>query len=93
VDRVYALQVPLRIQPGLVFMAYQVRPPSGTVVDSSEQSGGAVALVCGQGHFPRPVEEGVIGLRAGGEKLIPIAPVTLPATIIRERSAASSWRG
>jgi len=58
----------------MVVMDYHVRLPSGKVVDSSEKSGGPVAFICGSGDFPKPVEEGLIGLEPGERRVIPVPP-------------------
>ena len=47
----------------------------GQVVDSSEKSGGSVTFVCGEGDFPAPVEEGVVGLALGERKVIVVPSV------------------
>lgn len=63
-----------RVEYGrLIVIEYEVRLPTGKVVDSSE-SGGHAAFVCGRGDFPRPVEEGVIGLSVGQRKVIVVPP-------------------
>ncbi len=65
----------LRVSWGkLVVIQYEVRLPSGKVVDSSEKSGGPVAFVCGSGDFPKPVEEGLVGLCPGERKVISVPP-------------------
>ncbi len=65
----------IRIEIGkLVVMDYQVRLPSGKVVDSSQKGGGPVAFVCGSGDFPKPVEEGLVGLAPGERRVIPVPP-------------------
>lgn len=58
----------------IVVIEYQVRLSSGKVVDSSEKSGGAVSFVCGSGDFPRPVEEGLVGMYPGQKRIIPVPP-------------------
>nr|WP_246325444.1 FKBP-type peptidyl-prolyl cis-trans isomerase [Dissulfurirhabdus thermomarina] len=58
----------------MVVVEYEVRLASGRVVDSSEKSGGAAAFVCGAGDFPRPVEEGIVGLSVGDRKVIVVPP-------------------
>ena len=58
----------------LVEMDYEVRLVTGKVVDSSEKSGGPARFVCGSGNFPRPVEEGIIGLGPGDSKVITVHP-------------------
>ena len=58
----------------LVTIEYEVRLPSGKVVDSSKKSGGPIAFVCGKGNFPKPVEEGIVGLTPGEKKIISIPP-------------------
>jgi len=64
-----------RVRPGLlVIMDYVVRLKSGKVVDSSEKSGGPARFVCGHGIFPKPVEEGIIGLAPGDETIIKVHP-------------------
>lgn len=63
-----------RVEYGrLIVIEYEVRLPTGKAVDSSE-SGGHAAFVCGRGDFPRPVEEGVIGLSVGQRKVIVVPP-------------------
>ncbi len=57
-----------------VVIEYQIRLKSGQLVDSSEKSGGPVRLICGNGDFPRPVEEGIVGLKPGDIKVIPVPP-------------------
>jgi len=57
-----------------VIIEYKVTLPSGKVVDSSEKAGGPVSFVCGEGDFPKPVEEGIIGLAPGERKVIPVPP-------------------
>ncbi len=65
----------LTIRPGiLVIMDYRVRLKSGKVVDSSEKSGGPVRFVCGQGYFPPPVEEAIMGMAPGDEKIVRVEP-------------------
>lgn len=65
----------LRVERGrLVVIDYEVRLKSGKVVDSSAKSGGPAAFVCGEGSFPPPVEEGIIGLAPGESKVIPVPP-------------------
>ncbi len=65
----------LRVEHGrTVIIEYQVRLPSGKVVDSSEKSGGPVAFVCGQSDFPKPVDENIIGLAPGEKKVIFVPP-------------------
>ena len=68
-------KVLLRVEHGsLVEMEYQVRLSSGEVVDSSEKSGGSVTFVCGNGNFPKPVEENIVGLASGERKIIFVSP-------------------
>jgi FKBP-type peptidyl-prolyl cis-trans isomerase SlyD len=68
-------RVSQRVEYGrLVVIEYEVRLPTGKVVDSSNKSGGPAAFVCGRGAFPRPVEEGVIGLNVGQRKVIIVPP-------------------
>ncbi|MEZ0329558.1 MAG: FKBP-type peptidyl-prolyl cis-trans isomerase [Dissulfuribacterales bacterium] len=57
-----------------VVIEYQIRLKNGKVVDSSEKSGGPVRLICGNGDFPRPVEEGIVGMKPGDIKVIPVPP-------------------
>ncbi len=67
--------VEIRIEKGhWVVMEYEVRLKNGKVVDSSEKSGGPAAFVCGNGDFPLPVEEGIIGLAPGERRLIRVPP-------------------
>jgi FKBP-type peptidyl-prolyl cis-trans isomerase 2 len=64
-----------RVEYGrLIVIEYEVRLPTGKVVDSSMESGGRAAFVCGRGDFPRPVEEGVVGLCVGQKKVIIVPP-------------------
>ena len=71
-----------QVQPGkkavesgcVVIMDYVVRLMTGKVVDSSEKSGGPASFVCGNGSFPRPVEEGIVGLAPGDSKVITVHP-------------------
>lgn len=64
-----------RIRPGfMVIMDYVVRLKTGKVVDSSEKSGGPARFVCGQGIFPKPVEEGILGMAPGDETIIKVHP-------------------
>jgi len=58
----------------VVIMDYVVRLVTGKVVDSSEKSGGPASFVCGSGSFPRPVEEGIVGLAPGESKIITVHP-------------------
>ena len=68
-------KVSLRVTYGkLVTIEYEVRLSSGKVVDSSKKSGGPIAFVCGDGNFPKPVEEGIIGLAPGERKVISVPP-------------------
>ena len=68
-------KVEIRIEKGhWVVMEYEVRLKSGKVVDSSQKSGGPAAFVCGNGDFPQPVEEGIIGLGPGERRLILVPP-------------------
>jgi len=57
-----------------VVMDYVVRLATGKVVDSSEKSGGPASFVCGQGDFPKPVEEGIVGMAPGDVKTITVHP-------------------
>ena len=57
-----------------VIMDFVVRLVSGKVVDSSEKSGGPASFICGKGDFPKPVEEGIIGLAPGDVKTITVHP-------------------
>ncbi len=57
-----------------VIIEYQVRLPSGKVVDSSEKAGGPVSFICGSGDFPKPVEEGLLGLAPGEKTVIKVPP-------------------
>jgi len=57
-----------------VIMDFVVRLVSGKVVDSSEKGGGPASFVCGKGDFPKPVEEGIIGLAPGDMKTITVHP-------------------
>ncbi len=57
-----------------VVMDFVVRLSSGKVVDSSEKGGGPASFVCGKGDFPKPVEEGIIGLSPGDVKTITVHP-------------------
>ena len=57
-----------------VVMDFVVRLLTGKVVDSSEKSGGPASFVCGRGDFPKPVEEGIIGLSPGDSKIITVHP-------------------
>jgi FKBP-type peptidyl-prolyl cis-trans isomerase 2 len=59
----------------VVVIEYRVRLATGQMVDSSEKSGGPVKFLCGHGDFPRPVEEGLIGLTSGEGKVIAVAPL------------------
>ncbi len=58
----------------VVVMEYRVRLSSGKIVDSSEKAGGPASFVCGSGEFPKPVEEGLIGLAPGEKKVIRVPP-------------------
>ncbi len=58
----------------MVVIEYQVRLTSGKVVDSSEKAGGPVSFICGSGDFPKPVEEGVVGMSPGERRIIPVPP-------------------
>lgn len=65
----------LRVDFGFeVVIEYQVRLKNGQLVDSSEKAGGLVRFICGHGDFPRPVEEGIVGLKPGDRKVIPVPP-------------------
>ncbi len=65
----------IRVEPGCtVVMDYVVRLLTGKVVDSSAKSGGPASFVCGNGDFPRPVEDGIIGLSPGDSKIITVHP-------------------
>ncbi len=57
----------------VVVVDFVVRLMTGKVVDSSEKSGPA-SFVCGKGDFPKPVEEGIIGLKPGDVKTITVHP-------------------
>ncbi len=57
----------------LVVMDFVVRLMTGKVVDSSEKNGPA-SFICGKGDFPKPVEEGIIGLKPGDVKTITVHP-------------------
>lgn len=57
-----------------VVIEYQIRLKTGKIVNSSEKSGGLVRFICGNGDFPRPVEEGIVGLKPGEIKIIPVPP-------------------
>ena len=68
-------KVSLCVEHGkLVTIEYEVRLSSGEVVDSSKKSGKAAAFVCGKGNFPKPVEEGIVGLAPGEKKIISVPP-------------------
>jgi len=58
----------------LVVMDYVARLVTGKVVDSSEKSGGPARFVCGKGHFPKPVEDGIKGLSPGDSRIITVHP-------------------
>ncbi len=65
----------IRAAPGMVvLMEYKVRVATGKVVDSSEKSGGPVAIICGKGDFPPPVEEAIIGLGPGDQRVVTVPP-------------------
>ena len=65
----------IRVEYGCkVVMDFVVRLLTGKVVDSSEKSGGPASFVCGKGNFPKPVEEGIIGLSPGDSKTITVHP-------------------
>ncbi len=65
----------IRVEKGkLVAIDYEVRLKTGKVVDSSEKSGGPAVFVCGQGDFPKPVEEGIVGMAPGESRLIAVPP-------------------
>ena len=59
----------------VVVIEYRVRLATGQMVDSSEKSGGPVKFLCGHGDFPRPVEDGLIGLAPGEGKVIAVPPL------------------
>ncbi len=68
-------EIELRVKRGcLVVMDYEVRLLSGKVVDSSQKTGAPARFVCGQGLFPKPVEEEIIGLKIGEKKIIEVHP-------------------
>ncbi|NIA08933.1 MAG: hypothetical protein GWP10_04000 [Nitrospiraceae bacterium] len=68
-------KISLRVTYGkVVTIEYEVRLSSGKVIDSSEKSGGPSVFVCGKGNFPRPVEEGIVGLAPGEKKVISVPP-------------------
>ena len=58
----------------IVTMDYVVSLITGKIVDSSEKSGRPASFVCGKGNFPKPVEEGIIGLAPGESKTIKVHP-------------------
>ncbi len=65
----------IRVEKGkLVAIDYEVRLKTGKVVDSSEKSGGPAVFICGQGDFPTPVEEGIIGMAPGESRVIVVPP-------------------
>ena len=67
--------IELKVKRGsLVVMDYEVRLLSGKVVDSSQKAGAPARFVCGQGLFPKPVEEEIIGLKKGEKKVIEVHP-------------------
>ncbi len=57
-----------------VVMDFVVRLVTGKVVDSSEKGGGPASFICGKGDFPKPVEEGIVGLSPGDIKTITVHP-------------------
>lgn len=57
-----------------VIMEYSVKLSNGKEVDSSARSGGMVSFVCGEKKFPDPVEKGIVGMRPGEQKIIPVEP-------------------
>ncbi len=66
---------PKVVEPGcIVIMDYVVRLSTGKVVDSSEKSGGPASFVCGKGRFPRPVEDGIVGMAPGESRTITVHP-------------------
>lgn len=66
----------IRVRYGsLVAIEYRVRLATGQLVDSSEKSGEPIKFICGHGDFPKPVEEGLIGLAPGESKVIAVAPL------------------
>jgi len=68
-------EIKIRIEKGhWVVMDYTVKLKTGKVVDSSEKAGGPAAFVCGNGDFPEPVEEGILGLTPGDSRLIVVPP-------------------
>ncbi|OCC15750.1 FKBP-type peptidyl-prolyl cis-trans isomerase SlyD [Dissulfuribacter thermophilus] len=68
-------RIEIKIEKGhWVVMDYVVKLKTGKVIDSSEKAGGPVAFVCGEGDFPEPVENGIIGLAPGDTSLIPVPP-------------------
>ncbi len=58
----------------LVTLDYEVKLPSGKLVDSSAKTGGPARIICGQGQFPRPVEEQIVGLKVGDRRVIDVSP-------------------
>ncbi len=65
----------MKAAPGMVvLMEYKVRLATGKVVDSSEKSGGPVAIICGKGDFPPPVEEAIVGLGPGDQRVVTVPP-------------------
>jgi len=65
----------LKVKRGyLVVMDYEVRLLSGKTVDSSKKAGAPARFICGQGLFPKPVEEEIIGLKKGDKKTIEVHP-------------------
>jgi len=58
----------------IVTMDYVVSLVTGKVIDSSEKSGRPASFICGRGNFPKPVEEGILGLAPGDSKIIKVHP-------------------
>lgn len=58
----------------IVTMDYVVSLVTGKVIDSSEKSGRPASFICGKGNFPKPVEEGILGLAPGESKIIKVHP-------------------
>ncbi len=57
-----------------VIMDFVVKLATGKVVDSSEKGGGPASFICGQGDFPKPVEEAIVGMAPGDIKTITVHP-------------------
>ncbi len=63
------------VKPGrVVIMDYVVRLVTGKIVDSSEKTGSPASFICGSGSFPKPVEEGIVGMSAGDSRSITVHP-------------------